>query len=41
LLLLEADRHPASIAKSGGMILGGGVLALAGAGWLVAGRKEA
>jgi hypothetical protein len=41
LLLLEADRHPAPIAKSGGMILGGSVLALGAVGWMFAGRKSA
>jgi hypothetical protein len=40
LLLLEADRHPASTAKSVGMISGGSIVALAGVAWMFAGRKS-
>jgi hypothetical protein len=41
LLLLEADRRPASALKSGGMVFGGVAVALAGVGWIIAGRRQA
>ena len=37
VLLLEVGRKPASMAKSFGMMAGGGVIALLGLGWLVMG----
>lgn len=40
LLILEDGRAPASIAKSGGMMAGGGLLSLVGIGLFFGGRKE-
>ena len=41
VLILEANRQPASLVKSLGMTLGGGVIALLGIAWFFVGRKSA
>ncbi len=41
LVILEAGRKPASLAKSGGMIGGGLAVSLAGLAWMIAGRRSA
>jgi len=40
VLILEDGRTPASLGKSLGMTLGGGLISLLGLGWLVVGHKE-